>query len=338
MVLPGNDSVLEINNGINDESENIGMPREHKQLAYALIASIGIVGNALAIFVIAQSSKMRNKFTNILILNQSSIDMATSVCILVIKMINFSNENLSGLGGELYCRLWWTEILLWSLMISSSYTLMVLTLERYLRVVHPFFHHKFVSKKKILAFGGAAWWPGPILMLCFIVPTSGIIDGHCVYNAKLDNETWKKARGVVLIIMQYLLPITVFITCYIRMLMRLRTKVQPLAPSSDNEAACQKARARRNLLTTLFAVIVGYLLCNSFNQLTYLAYAFGAPLDFSSYYYNFTVIAMFSNCCINPFVYALRYEVYQKELRKLFCKRPVRESTSASLNTAVEMT
>ena len=312
-----------MNNEINDESEIIGMPREHKQLAFALIASIGIVGNAVTIVVIAQCSKMRSKFTNILILNQSSIDLATSVCILVIKTINISNENLSGLGGELYCRLWWTEFLLWSLIISSSYNLMVLTLERCMRVVHPLFHHKFVSKIKILAFAGAAWWPGPILLLCFVVPTSGVIDGHCVYNAKLDNETWKKARGVVLIIMQYLLPITVFITCYIRMFMRLRTQIHPLAPCIGNEAACQKASARRNLLTILFAVIVGYLLCNSFNQLTYLAYAFGAPLDFSSYhYYNFTVIAMFSNCCINPFVYALRYVVYQKELRKLFCKRP----------------
>ena len=188
---------------------------------------------------------------------------------------------------------------------------MVLTLERCMRVVHPFFHHKFLSKKKILAFALAAWWPGPILRLCFHVPTSVVIDGNCVFDPYV-NETWKKARGVVLIVIQYLLPIAVFITCYIRMFMRLRTKVQPLAPSIDKEAACQKARTRRNLLTTLFAVIVGYLLCNSFNQLTYLSWAFGAPLDFSSYYYNFTVIAMFSNCCINPFVYALRYEVYQK--------------------------
>ena len=98
MVLLGNDSVLEMNNGINDESGNIGMPREHKQLAFALIASIGIVGNALVIFVIAQCSKMRNKFTNILILNQSSIDLARSVCILVIKTITISDGNLSGLG------------------------------------------------------------------------------------------------------------------------------------------------------------------------------------------------------------------------------------------------
>ncbi|KAI0242710.1 hypothetical protein LSAT2_011785, partial [Lamellibrachia satsuma] len=333
MVLPGNDSVLEMNNGINNESENIGMPREHKQLAYALIASIGIIGNAVTIVVIAQCSKMRNKFSNILILNQCSIDLATSLFMLVSKTITFSDGNLSGLGGELYCRFWLTEFLLWSLMISSSYNLMVLTLERCVRVVHPLFHHKFLSKAKILAFAAAAWWPGPILMLCFHVPTSGVIDGHCAFIHPYVNESWMKARGVVLFVMQYLLPITVFITCYIRMFMRLRTQVHQLAPSIGNEAACQKARARRNLLTTLFAVVVGYLVCNSFNQLTYLASSFGAPVDFSSYYYNFTVIAMFSNCCINPFVYALRYEVYQKELRKLFCNRRVRESTSATLNS-----
>ena len=164
------------------------MPREHKQLAFALIASSGIIGNAVAIFVIAQCSKMRNKFTNMLILNQSSIDLATSVCILVIKTITFSDGNLSGLGGELYCRFWLSQFFLWGLMISSSYNLMVLTLERYVRFVHPFFHHKFLSKKKILAFAFAAWWPGPILRLCFHVPTSVVIDGNCVFDPYV-NET-----------------------------------------------------------------------------------------------------------------------------------------------------
>ncbi|KAI0218467.1 hypothetical protein LSAT2_029839 [Lamellibrachia satsuma] len=322
MVGLGNDSVLEMNDGINDESENVGMPEVLKQVAFVLIASIGIVGNALAIFVIVQCSKMRKKFSNILILNQSSIDLAASLLMLVSKTVTVSDVNLSGLGGELYCRFWLTGFFLWSLIISSSYNLMVLTLERYVGVVHPLFHHTFLSKTKILVFAGAAWWPGPILMLCFVIPTSGVIDGHCVVMDIYVNQTWDKACGVMLFVMQYLLPITVFITCYIRMFMRLRTQVHPLAPSIGNEAARQKARARRNLLKTLFAVIVGYLLCNSFNQFIVLASTFGAPVDFSSYYFGFTVIAMFSNCCVNPFVYALKYQTYQKELRKLFCSRP----------------
>ena len=337
MDVLGNDSVLETNNGINDESENVGMPKVLKQVAFALIASIGIVGNALAIFVIVQCSTMRKKFSNILILNQSTIDLATSLFMLVIKTTTGSDRNLSGLGGELYCRFWLTGFFLWSLMISSSYCLMVLTLERYVGVVHPLFHHTFLSKTKIFVFAGAAWWPGPILMLCFVIPTSGVIDGHCVVMDIYVNQTWKKACGVVLFVTQYLLPITVFITCYIRMFMRLRTQVHPLAPSIGNEAALQKARARRNLLKTLFAVVVGYLLCNSFNQLMVLASTFGAPVDFSSYYYHVTVIAMFSNCCVNPFLYALKYQTYQKELRKLFCSRPAHVSTSAPLNSTGEL-
>jgi len=311
-----------MNNGTADGSETIGRPRGHERIAYASIAALGIVGNAVVVVVIVQCSTMRKRFSNILILNQSCIDLATSVFLLLTKTITFSYGNLSGLGDELYCKFWLDEFPLWSLMLSSSYNLMALTVERYVGIVFPLFHHTFLSKTKILVLASAAWCPGPILMLCFLVPTSGVVDGRCKIMAIHASETWKKVSGVVLFIMQYLLPIFLFVACYSRMFIRLRTEVHPFGPHIGSEAAVQKARARRNLLKTLFVVVVGYLLCNSFNQLMFLAFNFGAPVDFSSYYYNLSVLAMFSNCCVNPVVYVLQYQTYQKELRKLVCSRP----------------
>ena len=312
-----NDSTINITK---DNYENSTGATNYQQLAYALISTLGIFGNAVVIFVILHSASMRNKFTNIFILNQSSIDFATSVLILITKTLNVSNENLSGVGGDILCKFWLNELPLWSLMVSSSYSLIAVTIERYIGIVHPIFHHTSFSKTNVIFLASASWWPGPILMLCFMVPTSNVINGSCII-IEISNQPLRMASGVTLFVMQYLLPITVFITCYSRMFIRLRTHVHPEAPNLCHDATVKKMRARRNVLKTLLLVVIGYLLCNSWNQLTFLAFNFGAPLDFSSNYYNFTVIAMFANCCINPFLYALQYRPYQNELRKVFCQR-----------------
>ena len=336
MVALGNESVLDgrwnfsrtlasnnssPNNTTMDDYENNVISSNYQQLAYAVIAALGIVGNGVAIFVISHSLSMRQKFTNILILNQSIIDFVTSVLILISKSGKISNKNLSGLGGDILCNFWITEFPLWSFMVSSSYNMMALTLERYMGIVHPMFHHSFVSRTKIILLAGAAWWPGPILKLCFLVPTVGVINGRCIVMPKYASTSWKKICGVMLFFFEYLLPIAVFVTCYSMMFTCLRNKVHPHAVNVGNEVSVPNARARRNVLKTLVLVVVAYLLCNSFNEISFLAFNFGAQLDFTSYYYNFTVIAMFANCCINPFLYALQYRPYQIELRKAFCKR-----------------
>ena len=342
MVALGNESVLDgmwnmsrvlasnndsTTNITNDNYENSTGARNYLQLAYALIAALGIFGNAIVIFVILQSVSMRNKFTDILILNQSSIDFATSVLILITKALNVSKQILSGVGGDILCKFWLNELPLWSLMVSSSYSLIAMTIERYIGIVHPMFHHTSLSKTNVIFLACVSWCPGPILMLCFMVPTSSVVNGSCTMII-ISDQSLRRAIGVVFFVIQYLLPIIVFITCYSRMFIRLRTHVHPEAPNLCHEATVKKARARRNVLKTLLLVVIGYILCNSWNQLSYLAFNFGAPLDFSSNYHNFTVIAMFANCCINPFLYALQYRPYQNELRKCFCKRDTSVDTS----------
>ena len=344
MVALGNEIVLDgvwnfsralaSNNGsttniTNDNYENSTGERHYQQLAYALIATLGMFGNAVVIFVILHSASMRNKFTNILILNQSSIDFTTSVLILLTKTLNVSKDNLSGVGGDIFCKFWLNELPMWSLMVSSSYSLIAVTIERYIGIVHPIFHHTSFSKTNVILLASASWWPGPILMLCFMVPTSSVVNGSCTMF-QISDQSLRRASGVVFFVMQYLIPITVFITCYSRMFIRLRTHVHPEAPNLCHEATVKKARARRNVLKTLLLVVIGYIMCNTWNQLTFLAFNFGAPLDFSSNYYNFTVISMFANCCINPFLYALQYRPYQNELRKVLCKRDTSVVSDAS--------
>ena len=300
--------------------DNVRIANEYAQIAYSLIAALGIIGNLMVIFVMVKSPAMRNTYTNILILNQSSIDFVASILILLTTITRKPVHDLSGVAGELYCRLWLTDLPLWSLLISSSYSLMALTLERYMSIVHPITHFNWFSKRKVLVIAVVAWSPGFVLNSFFIILTSRVVDGRCKSVAFFVNDFWRRTAGVITFVIQYLVPTLCFITCYSRIYLYLRRRVEAEAQASGNAAAAEKARVRRNVLKTLVIIVVCYIVCNSWNQFTFLAFNFGAPLDYTSTFYHFTVIMMFANCCINPVVYTVQYQRYRTEFMKLFCK------------------
>ena len=44
-------------------------------------------------------------------------------------------------------------------------------------------------------------------------------------------------------------------------------------------------------------------------------------MDFTSNFYNFTVVAVFCTCCINPIVYSVQYRQFQNRLLQVFCRK-----------------
>ena len=73
------------------------------------------------------------------------------------------------------------------------------------------------------------------------------------------------------------------------------------------------------MIKTLATVSLFFVFCWAWNQTYYLMYYVGYPyVDFTSDFYNFTVIMVFLNCCVNPVIYSIRYDqVRQTGLSKL---------------------
>ena len=68
-------------------------------------------------------------------------------------------------------------------------------------------------------------------------------------------------------------------------------------------------RARANVIKTLATVSLFFILCWSWNQTYYLMFHLGYQhVDFTCAFYNFTVIMVFLNCCVNPIIYSVRYD------------------------------
>ena len=178
-----------------------------------------------------------------------------------------------------------------------------------------------------------------------MIPSSVVVNGQCLLYDSWASAIGRKAFGVFTVILQYIAPLAVLIYSYGRIVHRLTHKVTPQAADAKGKTpgATQAPkedryqRARRNTLKTLAIVALSFVLCWSWNQIYYLMMNLGFPPDFTSPFYHFTVVMVFLNCCINPFIYSLKYEPFQVAAKSLFCRRCHRRkvgdgggSTSAS--------
>lgn len=110
---------------------------------YLAIGSTGILCNVFVLLVFLASRQLRrvNRVTNIYIINQSILDGLVSVFLVFGTLYeNQDGRQLSGFWDDIYCRLWLSKLPLWSVFVSSTYNLVVINMERYIGILHPFWH------------------------------------------------------------------------------------------------------------------------------------------------------------------------------------------------------
>ena len=89
-------------------------------------------------------------------------------------------------------------------------------------------------------------------------------------------------------------------------------------PNQLTDTAKEKFQlATRNTIKTLLIVACFFFICWSQNQIIYM-YTCGYDMDFNSTYYQFTMLMVFLNCTINPFVYLTKYRDFQEGLKAMF--------------------
>ena len=80
---------------------------------------------------------------NILFVNQSVIDMCASFFTLITAAVPPDGTHMSrdSIYDQFRCRIWVTKILLWSLMATSTYGILITAFERYVAVVYPIWYN-----------------------------------------------------------------------------------------------------------------------------------------------------------------------------------------------------
>ena len=189
-----------------------------------------------------------------------------------------------------------------------------------------------------------------LFCLCFchskILPFQ-IINGRCMIYYLWPSEDVKTAFGILLMVIEFFIPFVILIYCYgsiVWMLSRriytdmtdinahqsktrgINTKINENQKDKNHNRGQQLADlhkhkfqiARRNTIRTLLIVGLCFIICWIQNKILYLMYNCGYDLDWNSTYYHVTVLMVFINSTINPFIYLIMYRDYQVAIQILF--------------------
>ena len=90
----------------------------------------------------------------------------------------------------------------------------------------------------------------------------------------------------------------------------------------------KRKQSEMNVLKTLVIVCTCYAVCHLVSQVNYVRFNLGYMIDFHAWYYYLGVTGVNLNCCINPFIYAFKYEAFRKGMRNVFNKKGMSTSSS----------
>jgi len=166
---------------------------------YALIG-VGIVGtaaNALVLYalIIYNARETKKRMVNWLIINQNLIDLCCSFAIVICLSIRVSNI-YTGALGYILCKIFINENAAVCLLNSSVINLLTITIERYLKIVFPFWSKKNLKSWMIRAAIVFSWIGGILSIAPLAFVTSFVSDGICqIFQLFWDNAEIRVGYG-----------------------------------------------------------------------------------------------------------------------------------------------
>ena len=144
--------------------------------------------------------------------------------------------------------------------------------------------------------------------------------------------------GIILIFIQFLTPLIILVYCYGRIVWILTRRIDSRLDKAGTHTD-KFQLARTNTIKTLLIVALCFIICWSNNQVYYTMYNLGYNVNWNGIYYKFTVLMIFLNCTINPFIYLIKYQDYQIALKSCFgCNKEIRQDTGIARSVPSSVT
>nr|XP_006816053.1 PREDICTED: galanin receptor type 1-like [Saccoglossus kowalevskii] len=275
--------------------------------------------------------------TNLFIINQSAIDMTSSFIFLIMKMGSIKLPS-KGILGSLFCKFWYSEYLMWSLFLASTANLCVVTLERYFAICHPIFHRNKFNKRTAKIIIILVWSYGFPIELLWGLPFYHSKEACVIKYISIQFNVFV---GIAFFSISWFFPLMLMALCYVQIIKKLSgNKLNPSDNANNQSSNHSFRKAQKNVVKTLLIVSITYALFWGPNQIALFHFNMGGYLDFSSDFYFFSVVLVFCNLCVNPFIYAFQYHQFRDNISIAFrCQKPSMpaEGTGTGTGTALEM-
>lgn len=311
---------------------------------FGVIVAIGFVGNLLVIIVVCSNKQMQNT-TNILILSLAVADLLFIVFCVPFTAASYAMPIWP--FGNIWCKI--NNYLMYACAYASVYTLVLMSLDRYLAVVHPIASINFRNQRNAIIMVYLTW----IIILAGNVPIlfQWLVITYCykgesrsacinpLHDPSVD-QTDRRIFFGSFFAFGYLIPLALVCFLYGFMLKRL---LYGVVPGGSQRARNIKSKKR---VTRMVVIVVAiFALCWLPIQILFMIQSFGT-FDQSAVSAGFQMASnclAYMNSCVNPILYAFLSENFRRSFMRLLCcqrnggSRLDYEKTNVRADTAKEM-
>jgi len=229
--------------------------RSYFQLFVVIIGVIGTAANGLVLYALV-ASKQHKK--HVLIVNQNVLDLFACIALVITYSVKLSNIHPTGTAGYWHCVIIVSDILIWCGSIGSIINLAIISVERYLKVVHPVWSKKKLRSWMIYSAMAFAWIAAIIYNLSLIFPTTNVINGICHPYVIFWSQSVKLFAFFWDFFSFYVLILLIFIFCYGRILVSVRRQARVMAghsaAGSNTAPQVQSNQIQTNVIKTMILV------------------------------------------------------------------------------------
>ncbi|XP_070769409.1 somatostatin receptor type 5 [Enoplosus armatus] len=295
-------------------------------LIYGIVCVVGLVGNTLVIHVIVNYTK-NESVTNIYILN---LAIADELFMLGLPFLAVQNALLSWPFGSLMCRVVMTVDAINQ--FTSIFCLTVMSVDRYLAVVHPI-RSFWWRRPRVAKAISATVWAGSFVVVLPVVVFADVLkdDGNCSIVWPEPAEVWKTSFIVYTCTVGFFCPLLVICLCYLLIVIKVRSVGKRAQATSS-----RRRKSERKITRMVVVVVAVFVLCwLPFYALNIVNLLVVLPGDFRGLYF-FVVVLSYANSCANPILYGFLSDNFKRGFRKALCGTSRRVKNNDRAGTEVQ--
>ncbi|KAL0197868.1 hypothetical protein M9458_006408, partial [Cirrhinus mrigala] len=286
-------------------------------LIYIIVCIVGLGGNSLVIHIVLHYSKTES-VTNIYILN---LAIADELFMLGLPFLAVQNAMHSWPFGSFTCRLVMTVDGINQ--FTSIFCLTVMSIDRYLAVVHPIRSSKWRRPQVAKAVNGTIW------AVSFLVVLPVVIFANVQREGGICNIIWPEPAniwGAAFIIytstVGFFFPLLVICMCYLLIVIKIRSSGKKVHATST-----KRRKSERKVTRMVVIVVAVFVFCwmpfyalNIINLVESLR-------DEPQGLHLFVVVLSYANSCANPIVYGFLSDNFKRGFRKALTTSPPSSSS-----------
>ncbi|XP_023284815.1 somatostatin receptor type 5-like [Seriola lalandi dorsalis] len=295
-------------------------------LIYGIVCVVGLVGNTLVIHVIVNYTK-NESVTNIYILN---LAIADELFMLGLPFLAAQNALLSWPFGSLMCRVVMTVDAINQ--FTSIFCLTVMSVDRYLAVVHPI-RSSWWRRPHVAKAISTTVWAGSFVVVLPVVVFADVLkdDGNCSIVWPEPAEVWKTSFIVYTCTVGFFCPLLVICLCYLLIVIKVRTVGKRAQATSS-----RRRKSERKITRMVVVVVAVFVLCwLPFYALNIINLLVVLPGDFRGLYF-FVVVLSYANSCANPILYGFLSDNFKRGFRKALCRTSRRVKSNDRAGTEAQ--